>query len=115
MKLVTAVVRPQRLDLVKDALKQAGVHGLTMSEVKGFGAQGGYTDIYRGSEVVVDSIPKAQVQTVVRDEELDRVVAVIVAAARSGKEGKEGDGKIWITEVHHVVRIRTGETDLAAV
>jgi nitrogen regulatory protein P-II 1 len=107
MKLVTAIVKPFKLDDVKDALKQAGVQGMTVSEVKGFGRQGGHTETYRGAEYQVDFLPKARIEVVVAEVDVDRVVDLIVAAARTGKIG---DGKIWVTEVGRVMRIRTGES-----
>ncbi|MBK9180318.1 MAG: P-II family nitrogen regulator [Acidimicrobiales bacterium] len=106
MKLVTAVVKPHKVDDVKDALKEAGAAGLTLTEVKGFGRQGGKTETYRGAEYVVDFLPKAKVEIVVDDADVDRIVDVIVAAARTDKIG---DGKVWVSDVHRLVRIRTGE------
>lgn len=106
MKLVTAIIKPHKLDDVKDALKDAGVNGMTVDEVKGFGRQGGKTEVYRGAEYVVDLLPKVEVQAVVDDADADRVVDVIVEAARTGQIG---DGKVWVTPVDRIVRIRTGE------
>jgi nitrogen regulatory protein P-II 1 len=106
MKLVTAIVKPYKLDEVKDALKEAGVHGMTVAEVRGFGRQGGHTETYRGAEYKVDLVPKTRIDLVVDDRDLDRVVEVIQQAARTGKIG---DGKVWVTEVERVLRIRTGE------
>ena len=106
MKLVTAVVKPFRLDEVKEALKGAGVSGVTVAEVQGFGRQSGHTEVYRGSEYRIDFVPKVQIQVVVDEADLDRVLEAITAAARTGKIG---DGKIWVTEVDRLVRIRTGE------
>jgi nitrogen regulatory protein PII len=106
MKLVTAIIKPHKLDEVKDALKAAGLHGMTVDEVKGFGRQGGKTEIYRGAEYVVDLLPKVKVETVVPDDVADQVADIIVAAACTGKIG---DGKVWITTVDKVIRIRTGE------
>jgi len=106
MKLVTAIIKPYKLDEVKDALKAAGLHGMTVDEVKGFGRQGGKTEIYRGAEYVVDLLPKVKVETVVPDELAEQVADIIVAAARTEKIG---DGKVWITTVDKVIRIRTGE------
>ena len=106
MKLITAVVKPFRLDEVKDALKAAGVAGITVSEVQGFGRQAGHTEVYRGTEYQVDFVPKVSLSIVVDDGEVDRVVDAIAQAARTGKIG---DGKIWVTEVDRLVRIRTGE------
>ncbi len=106
MKLVTAIIKPHKVDDVKEALKAAGLHGMTVDEVKGFGRQGGKTEIYRGAEYVVDLLPKVRVETVVPDELADQVADIMVAAARTGKIG---DGKVWITTVDKVIRIRTGE------
>ncbi len=106
MKLITAVVKPFRLDDVKDALKAAGVTGITVTEVRGFGRQGGHTETYRGAEYKIDFVPKAQLELVVDDDQVDELVEVITGAARTEKIG---DGKIWVTDVDRVVRIRTGE------
>lgn len=112
MKLVTAVIQPKKLDHVKEQLKLVGVTGMTVTEVRGFGAQGGTVEMYRGAEATIDMIPKVQLQMVVGDDDLDRVVNRLVNSARTGTIG---DGKVWITEVQHVIRIRTGELDLEAV
>jgi nitrogen regulatory protein PII len=112
MKLVTAIIKPHKLDEVKDALKAAGLHGMTVDEVKGFGRQGGKTEIYRGAEYVVDLLPKVKLETVVPDEIADQVADLIVAAAGTGKIG---DGKVWITTVDKIIRIRTGELGNDAV
>lgn len=112
MKLVTAIIKPHKLDEVKDALRAAGIHGMTVDEVKGFGRQGGKTEVYRGVEYVVDLTPKVRVETVVADEVADDVADVIVAAAATGKIG---DGKVWITTVDKIIRIRTGELGADAV
>jgi len=106
MKKITAVVKPFRVDEVKEALKSAGVAGMTVSEVQGFGRQAGHTEVYRGAEYEVDFVPKVRFELVVDDEDVQRLVDVIVAAA---KTGKIGDGKIWISDVESVIRIRTGE------
>jgi nitrogen regulatory protein P-II 1 len=106
MKLVTAIIKPHKLDDVREALKDAGVPGLTIDEVKGFGRQGGHTENYRGSEYAIEFLPKVRIELVVDDGEVDRLVDVIVDAARSGKIG---DGKVWVTDVPRFVRIRTGE------
>jgi nitrogen regulatory protein P-II 1 len=106
MKLVTAIVKPFRLDDVKDALKAHGVQGLTVSEVQGFGRQRGHTEVYRGAEYEVDFVPKVRVEVLVDDAEADAVVQTVVEAARTGKIG---DGKVWTTTVDTVVRVRTGE------
>jgi nitrogen regulatory protein P-II 1 len=112
MKLVTAIIKPHKLDDVKAALKEAGVHGMTVDEVKGFGRQGGKTEVYRGAEYVVDLMPKVKVEAVVSDEMAAQVVDVVVDAARTGQIG---DGKVWTTTVDSVVRIRTGELGADAV
>ncbi len=105
-KLITAIIKPFKLDDVKAALKEIGVQGLTVSEVQGFGRQGGHTEVYRGAEYQVDFVPKIRVECVVADGDAERVVDAISAAAQTGKIG---DGKIWITAVERIVRIRTGE------
>ena len=107
MKLVTAIVKPFRLDDVRNALSEVGVQGMTFSEVKGFGRQRGHTELYRGAEYVVDFLPKAKIEVAVAD---DRVEEVIEAIVNSAKTGKVGDGKIFVTPLEHVCRIRTGET-----
>ena len=112
MKLVTAVVKPFKLDDVKEALKEAGVQGITVSEVQGFGRQRGHTEVYRGAEYTIDFVPKMRLEVVANDEDVDHIVDTIVAAARTDKIG---DGKIWVTEVDRVVRIRTGEMGADAV
>jgi nitrogen regulatory protein P-II 1 len=112
MQLVTAIVKPHMLDAVKDAVKGAGVQGITVSEVKGFGRQGGHTETYRGTEYQIDFVPKVRLEVVVDDDLVDQVVDVIADAARTGKIG---DGKIWITPVGRIVRIRTGEEGTDAV
>jgi nitrogen regulatory protein P-II 1 len=106
MKLITAVVKPFKLEEVKDALKAAGIAGMTVSEVRGFGRQGGHTETYRGAEYQIDFVPKAKLEIVVDDAATERVVDLIAASAASGKIG---DGKIWVTPIAHLVRIRTGE------
>lgn len=112
MELVTAIVKPHVLDGVKDALKGIGVQGITASEVKGFGRQGGHTETYRGTEYTIDFVPKMKLEVLVDDADSDKVVEAIAAAARTGKIG---DGKIWVTPVGRAVRIRTGEEGLDAV
>jgi nitrogen regulatory protein PII len=112
MKLVTAIIKPHKVDDVKEALKNAGLRGMTVDEVKGFGRQGGKTEIYRGAEYVVDLLPKVRVETVVPDELAEQVAEIIVMAARTGKIG---DGKVWITNVEKLIRIRTGEAGEEAV
>lgn len=112
MKLVTAIVKPFKVDDVKDALKNANVHGMTVTEVKGFGRQGGHTETYRGSEYQIDFVPKVKMELVVDDADAERVVDVIVQAASTGKIG---DGKVWVTNVEQIVRIRTGEHGASAI
>ena len=112
MKLITAIIKPFKLDEVRSALSELGVSGLTVTEVKGFGRQRGHTELYRGAEYVVDFVPKARLDIAVRTELLDRAVDAIVKAARTGKVG---DGKIFISDVQRVIRIRTGETDASAL
>ena len=106
MKLVTAIVKPFKLDDVKSALETLGVLGLTVSEVRGFGRQKGHTEVYRGAEYTVDLVPKVRVEILVDDLDADKVVETVVEAARTGKIG---DGKVWVTAVESVVRVRTGE------
>jgi nitrogen regulatory protein PII len=106
MKLVTAIVKPYKVDDVKDALKAAGVQGMTVAEARGFGRQGGHTETYRGTEYKVDLVPKTRIDVVVEADDVYRVVHAILAAARTGKIG---DGKIWVSDVDRVIRIRTGE------
>ena len=106
MKLVTAVLKPFRLEEVKEALSGLGVEGMTVSEVQGFGRQRGYTEVYRGAEYTVDFVPKVRVEVLVDDADAARVVDAVVAAARTGSIG---DGKVWTTTVDDVVRVRTGE------
>jgi nitrogen regulatory protein P-II 1 len=112
MKQITAIIKPFKLEEVREALAEVGVTGLTVTEVKGFGRQKGHTELYRGAEYVVDFLPKVKVEVVVKDVDVDRCIEAIVKAA---KTGKIGDGKIFVTTVEQVVRIRTGETDEAAV
>jgi nitrogen regulatory protein P-II 1 len=106
MKLITAVVKPFKLDEVKEALKGAGIAGITVTEVQGFGRQAGHTEVYRGTEYQIDFVPKARLELVVEDDDAERIVGVITETARTGKIG---DGKIWVTAVESLVRIRTGE------
>jgi nitrogen regulatory protein P-II 1 len=112
VQLVTAVIKPHKLEEVKDALRAVGVQGLTVDEVKGFGRQGGHTETYRGAEYTVDLLPKVKVEVLVDAAEADKVAETIADAARTGKIG---DGKIWITAVDKVLRIRTGERDVEAL
>jgi nitrogen regulatory protein PII len=112
MKLITAIVKPFKIDDVKESLKSAGVLGITISEVKGFGRQGGHTETYRGSEYQIDFVPKAKIELVVDDTSVDQMVDVIQKAAATGKIG---DGKIWVTNVEQIIRIRTGEHGADAI
>ena len=112
MKKVEAIIKPFKLDEVREALSEIGVSGLTVTEVKGFGRQKGHTELYRGAEYVVDFLPKVKIEVVIADNLLERTVDAIVKAARTGKIG---DGKIFITGVDQVIRIRTGETNEAAI
>jgi nitrogen regulatory protein P-II 1 len=112
MKLVTAIIKPFKLDEVKAALKDAGVASLTVDEVRGFGRQGGHTETYRGSEYIIDFLPKVRLELVIDDDAVDRVIDAIVESARTGKVG---DGKVWVTDVPKVVRIRTGEQGSDAI
>ncbi len=112
MKLVTAIIKPFRLDDVRNALAEVGVNGMTVTEVKGFGRQRGHTELYRGAEYVVDFLPKAKVEVAVADELVERAIEAIATAARTGKVG---DGKIFVTGLEQVLRIRTGETGDSAL
>jgi nitrogen regulatory protein PII len=112
MKLVTAVIKPFKLDEVKDALKAAGIAGMTVGEVRGFGRQGGHTETYRGAEYKIDFVPKIVIEAVVDADQADMVVDTIAKAAATGKIG---DGKIWVTDVERIVRIRTGEEGADAI
>ncbi|NRB72320.1 MAG: P-II family nitrogen regulator [Xanthomonadales bacterium] len=112
MQLVTAIIKPFKLDEVREALAEAGVTGVTVTEVKGFGRQKGHTELYRGAEYVVDLLPKIKLETAVREELVETVVEAIVKAAATGKIG---DGKVFVTQLEHAVRIRTGETGADAV
>lgn len=112
MKLVTAIIKPFKLDDVREALAEIGVQGLTVSEVKGFGRQRGQAEIYRGAEYVVNFLPKIKLEVVIDSDQAEKVVEAIQAAAQSGKIG---DGKIFVTDVTSVVRIRTGERDKEAI
>ena len=112
MKLVTAIVKPHKVEEVKDALTEAGVQGMTLSEVRGFGRQRGHTEVYRGAEYQVDFVPKARLEVLVNDALVDTVVDAIITAARTGQVG---DGKVFVTTVDRVVRIRTGDEDDEAI
>lgn len=112
MKLVTAIIKPFKLDEVREALSEIGVSGITTTEVKGFGRQKGHTELYRGAEYVVDFLPKVKIEIAISDEVVDRVIEVIEKAARTGKIG---DGKIFVTNIEQAVRIRTGEAGTEAL
>ena len=112
MKIVMAIIKPFKLDEVRDALTAAGVHGLTVTEVKGYGRQKGHTEIYRGTEYAVNFLPKIKIEVAVASDQATKVVDAITAAA---KTGQIGDGKIFVYDIDHAVRIRTGETDSAAL
>ncbi|GMW06028.1 MAG: P-II family nitrogen regulator [Gammaproteobacteria bacterium] len=107
MKMITAIIKPFRLDDVRNALSEVGVNGMTVTEVKGFGRQRGHTELYRGAEYVVDFLPKAKIEVAVAEDLVERAVEAITAAARTGKVG---DGKIFVTDLEQALRIRTGET-----
>jgi nitrogen regulatory protein P-II 2 len=112
MKLVIAVIKPFKLDEVREALTRVGVHGMTVAEVKGYGRQKGHTEIYRGAEYVVNFLPKLRLEVAVASEHLDQVMEALAAAARTGQIG---DGKIFVTPIERALRIRTGETDVDAL
>jgi len=112
MKKVEAIIKPFKLDEVKEALHEIGVSGITVTEAKGFGRQKGHTELYRGAEYIVDFLPKVRLEVVVDDGQVDRVVEAIATAARTGRIG---DGKIFVSTVEKAIRIRTGETDLDAI
>ena len=112
VKLITAIVKPFKVDDVKDALKSAGVQGMTVSEVKGFGRQGGHTETYRGSEYSIDFVPKVKLELVVDEAQVDQVVEAITSSASTGKIG---DGKIWVTDISRLIRIRTKEEGSDAI
>ena len=112
MKLITAIIKPFKLDEVREALSEVGVSGITVTEVKGFGRQKGHTELYRGAEYVVDFLPKVKIEAAVDDGILERAIEAIEKAARTGKIG---DGKIFVCPVEHVIRIRTGETGASAL
>lgn len=112
MKLVTAIIKPFKLDDVREALSEVGASGITVIEVKGFGRQKGHTELYRGAEYVVDFLPKIKIEVAVASERVDQVIEAISGAA---KTGKIGDGKIFVSSLEQVIRIRTGETDVEAL
>jgi len=112
MKLVTAIIKPFKLDDVRESLSEIGVQGITVTEVKGFGRQKGHTELYRGAEYVVDFLPKVKIDVAIADDQLDRVIEAITKAANTGKIG---DGKICVVNLEQAIRIRTGETDTDAI
>jgi nitrogen regulatory protein P-II 1 len=112
MKKIEAIIKPFKLDEVREALSEVGVTGLTVTEVKGFGRQKGHTELYRGAEYVVDFLPKIKIELVIADSSVEQAIEAIIKAARTGKIG---DGKIFVTPVEQIVRIRTGETDESAI
>jgi nitrogen regulatory protein P-II 2 len=112
MKLVIAIIKPFKLDEVRDALTRIGIHGMTVAEVKGYGRQRGHMEIYRGAEYAINFLPKVRIELAVASEQLDQVVETVAAAA---KTGQIGDGKIFVTPIEHAMRIRTGETDTSAL
>lgn len=112
MKLITAIIKPFKLDDVRDALSEIGIHGLTVTEVKGFGRQKGHTELYRGAEYVVDFLPKVKIETAVASDVLDTAIEAIIKAANTGKIG---DGKIFVSNIEQTIRIRTGETGQEAL
>ena len=112
MKLITAIVKPFKLDDVKDALKAIGIQGMTVSEVRGFGRQGGHSETYRGAEYTIEFVPKVRLELVIEDNDVDNVISSIRTAANTGKIG---DGKVWITSVERLIRIRTGEEGRDAI
>ena len=114
MKMVTTVIQPKRLDNVREALSEVGVTGVTATEVKGFGRQKGHTELYRGAEFVVEFLPKVKLEIAITDEQVDEVIDTIIAACKING-GKIGDGKIFVTSLEQVIRIRTGETGPEAV
>ena len=112
MKLITAIIKPFKLDEVKDALKAAGVQGLTVSEVQGFGRQRGHTEVYRGAEYEIDFVPKVRIEVIAADDEADSIVDTIIETARTGKIG---DGKVWVSTIDALHRVRTGEAGSDAI
>ncbi len=112
MKLIVGIIKPFKLDDVKDAVKELGVHGLTVSDAQGFGRQRGHTEVYRGAEYEIDFVPKVRVEIVVDDTDADRVATALIGAARTGKIG---DGKVWVSPVETIIRVRTGEAGTDAI
>ena len=115
MKMITAIIKPFKLDEVRGALSEIGVSGITATEVKGFGRQKGHTELYRGAEYTVDFLPKVKLEIAIDADQVDRVIEVISTSAKSDGEGKIGDGKIFVSNLEQVVRIRTGETGAVAL
>jgi nitrogen regulatory protein P-II 1 len=116
MKLVTAVIKPHQLDAVKEALHAMGVSGMTVSEVQGYGRQKGHTEVYRGAEYTVEFLPKIRIDVLIDEIDVEKVVDAVVAASRTAsRTGKIGDGKVWVTSVEEVIRVRTGERGLDAL
>ena len=112
MKLITAIIKPYKLDEVKSALQAFGVHGLTVTEASGYGRQRGHTEVYRGAEYTIDLVPKIKLDVLVEDHDVETLIDVIAKAAQTGKIG---DGKVWVTPVESVIRVRTGERDADAI
>jgi len=112
MKLITAIIKPFKMDDVREALSEIGLEGMTLTEVKGFGRQKGHTELYRGAEYLVDFLPKVKIELGVKDEMVERVIEAILQSAQTGKIG---DGKIFVTNIENIIRIRTGETDNEAI
>ena len=112
MKLITAIIKPFKLEDAKEALKGAGVQGMTVTEVQGFGRQSGHTEVYRGAEYTVDFVPKVRIEVLADDADVERLIDLVADASRTGKIG---DGKVWVTDVDRVLRIRTGELDHDAI
>ncbi len=115
MKMITAIIKPFKLDDVRDALSEIGVSGITATEVKGFGRQKGHTELYRGAEYTIDFLPKVKLEIAIAADQVDAAISAIRGAAKSDDEGKIGDGKIFVTNLEQVVRIRTGETGSEAL
>ena len=115
MKMIIAIIKPLKLEAVRNALAEINVQGITVTEVKGFGRQKGHTEMYRGSEIVVDFLPKVKLEIAVSEPFLDKTLEVIQTVAKTGEEGKIGDGKIFVSNLEQVIRIRTGETDRDAL
>ncbi|MEO1917217.1 MAG: P-II family nitrogen regulator [Candidatus Thioglobus sp.] len=115
MKMLTAIIKPFKLDDVRDALSEIGVSGMTATEVKGFGRQKGHTELYRGAEYTIDFLPKVKLEIAIAADQVDAAISAISAAAKSDDEGKIGDGKIFVSSLEEVVRIRTGETGSVAL